>query len=147
MLVLHGLMRRHTLTTQLVVQYNSRYFSCIPFLLNKYISRNHFVDILGASRNTNEKVQYDDSFLEMRHMEELWNNNMEDELNPGWINVTAFFLWNGLIIILLVLYVLAGIPIHFLIRGMKFVSLDSNTLDSTYFRGERSSITERCKTL
>ena len=57
------------------------------FLLNEYISRNSFDDILGALRYTNEEVHYTDTFLKMRQMEKLWNKNMEGKLNPGWINV------------------------------------------------------------
>ena len=56
------------------------------FRLNEYINCNRFDDILGALRYTSEEVQYADPFLEMIHMEELWNKNMEEKFNPGWIN-------------------------------------------------------------
>ena len=57
------------------------------FQLYEYISRNHFDDILGALRYTNKELQCIDPVLEMRIMEELYNNNTEEGFDPGWINV------------------------------------------------------------
>jgi hypothetical protein len=58
-----------------------------PFRLNDYMSRDRFDSILAALRYTDEEVGYVDGFLEMRKIEERWNQNMEDEFDPSWMNV------------------------------------------------------------
>ena len=58
-----------------------------PFRLNRIMSRNHFDSILGALSFTNREVPYEDGFLQMRQLEEAWNQNMAQQFLPSWINV------------------------------------------------------------
>ena len=57
------------------------------FRLNYIMSRNWFDSILGALRITNREVTYEDGFLQMRQLEEAWNQNMDQQFLPSWINV------------------------------------------------------------
>ena len=47
-----------------------------PFILNSIMSRKRFDSILSALRFTNREVPYEDGFLQMRQLEEAWNQNM-----------------------------------------------------------------------
>ena len=58
-----------------------------PFRLNSIMSRNWFDAILIAIRFTNREVPYEDGFLQMRQLEEAWNQNMSQQFFPLWINV------------------------------------------------------------
>ena len=58
-----------------------------PFRLNLIMSRNRFDSILSALRFTNIEVPYEDGFLQMRQLGEVWNQNMAQQFLPSWINV------------------------------------------------------------
>ena len=58
-----------------------------PFRLNCIMSRNRFDSNLVALRFTNRDVPYEDGFLQMRLLEEAWNQNMAQQIFPPWINV------------------------------------------------------------
>ena len=58
-----------------------------PFRLNRIMSCNRFDSILSALRFTNREVPYEDGFLQMRQLEESWNQNMAQQFFPPWINV------------------------------------------------------------
>ena len=47
-----------------------------PFRLNHIMSCNQFYSILGALGFTSKEVPYKDDFLQMRQLEEAWNQNM-----------------------------------------------------------------------
>ena len=53
-----------------------------PFILNLIMSRNQFNYILGALRSTNREVPYEYGFLQMRQLEEAWNQNMAQQFFP-----------------------------------------------------------------
>ena len=55
---------------------------CAPFRLNSIISRNQFDFILSALCFTNREVPYEDGFLQMRQLEEAWNQNMAQQFLP-----------------------------------------------------------------
>ena len=42
-------------------------FSGYPFQLNKYISRDHFNEIISTIQYNNEKVNYMDMFIKIQH--------------------------------------------------------------------------------
>ena len=58
-----------------------------PFRLNSIMSRNRFDYILSAFRFTNREVPYEDGLLQMRQLEEAWNQNMAQQFLSSWINV------------------------------------------------------------
>ena len=58
-----------------------------PFRLNRIIYLNRFDTILSALRFTNREVPHEDGFLQMRQLEEAWNQNMAQHFLPSWINV------------------------------------------------------------
>ena len=57
------------------------------FRLNCIMSRNRFDYVLSALRFTNREVPYKDGFFQMRQLEEAWNQNMDQQFLPSWINV------------------------------------------------------------
>ena len=57
------------------------------FRLNHILSLNRFDYILGFLRFTNREVPYEDGFLQMCQLEEAWNQNMDQQFFPSWINV------------------------------------------------------------
>ena len=60
---------------------------CAPFRLNRIMSLNRFDYILSAFRFTNREVPYEDGFLQMRQLEEAWNQNIAQQFLPSLINV------------------------------------------------------------
>ena len=58
-----------------------------PFRLNIIMSCNRFDFILSALCFTNREVPCEDGFLQMRQLEEAWNQNMDQQFLPSWINV------------------------------------------------------------
>ena len=58
-----------------------------PFRLNLIMSRNRFDYILSDLSFTNREVPYEDGLLKMRQLEEAWNQNMDQQFFPLWINV------------------------------------------------------------
>ena len=60
---------------------------CATFRLNSIMPRNRFDSILGALSFNNIEVPYEDGFLQMRQLEEAWNQNMAQQFFPSWINV------------------------------------------------------------
>ena len=66
---------------------------CVPFRLNKYISRTRFEGIMFFLRYTyRNDVEYYGGFFHMRQIEEVWKLNMDEEFNPSWINVLYKFM-------------------------------------------------------
>ena len=65
---------------------------CAPFRLNRIMPRNRFDSILGALSFNNIEVPYEDGFLQMRQLEEDWNQNMAQQFLPSWINVFDDFM-------------------------------------------------------
>ena len=58
-----------------------------PFRPNSIMSHNWLDSILGALRFTNREVPYEDGLLQMRQLEESWNQNMAQQYLPSCINV------------------------------------------------------------
>ena len=50
-----------------------------PFRLNCIMSRNQFDSIISSLHFTNREVPYEDGFLQMRQLEEAWNQNMAQQ--------------------------------------------------------------------
>ena len=62
-------------------------FEGAPFRLTRYMSRNCFEEILLAISYTNKcPPQMLDKFWEIRKLIDAWNDNMEAEFSPSWIN-------------------------------------------------------------
>ena len=62
-------------------------FDGAPFRLTHYMSRNRFEEILSAISYTNKcPPQMLDKFWEIRELIDAWNDNMEEEFLPSWIN-------------------------------------------------------------
>ena len=59
---------------------------CAPFRLNSIMYCNRFDYILSDLSFTNREVPYKDGFLQMRQLEEAWNQNMAQQFLPAWIN-------------------------------------------------------------
>ena len=50
------------------------------FKLNRIMSRNWFDSILSALCFMNRDVPYEDGFLQIRQLEEVWNHNMAQHI-------------------------------------------------------------------
>ena len=62
-------------------------FEGASFRLTQYMSRNCFEEILSAISYTNKHPpQMLDKFWEIRELIDAWNDNMEAEFLPSWIN-------------------------------------------------------------
>ena len=61
-------------------------FRGAPFRLSNYISRTRFEEILNALTYSNEKPDFVDKFWEIRQLQKLWNLNMFEKFQPGYIN-------------------------------------------------------------
>ena len=62
-------------------------FEGAPFRLTHYMSRDCFEEILSAFSYTNKcPPQMLDKFWEIRELIDPWNDNMEAEFLPSWIN-------------------------------------------------------------
>ena len=53
-----------------------------PFRINSIMSRNRFDSIISALCFNNREVPYEDGFLQMRRLEEDWNQNMSQQFLP-----------------------------------------------------------------
>jgi len=57
-----------------------------PYRFNRFMSKNRFEAILKALRYTDEKPPtYEDKFFQVRQLIKLWNQNMKERFEPGWL--------------------------------------------------------------